>query len=160
MTAMKMRYEWVFVAAVGVVTVCLALVWRADEPAADAVLAVAATVGDVSAGTATGDNGMPAVVDADAASAAPATAPASTSVTSVPPLGSDLERAQTRDQRRAALPVFLAAADQGIAGVQAELEQAQARGAGAAEIAALTARLEQMQRVRGQVLARNDDIVN
>lgn len=158
MMAIKMRYEWVFVSAVGVVAVCLALVWRADESAAGAALAVSApaTVGAVSAA-----DGVPADPGAATASlTAPATAPAMASATSVPPIGSDTERAQTRDQRLAALPVFLAAANQGIATLQAELQQAQARGADAAEIAAMTARLEHMQQVRGQVLARNDDIVN
>lgn len=168
-TAMKMRYEWVFIGAVGVVAVCLALVWRADERAAGAGLSAwgpatvaAGPAGNAAPGAGPATAAMTAPVTAATTTAAPTTAAPTTAAPTmlVPPLGSDAERAQTRDQRLAALPVLLAAADQGIAALQAELEQAQARGSDAGAIAAMTARLDEMQRVRSLVLARNSDIVD
>lgn len=93
------------------------------------------------------------------ASAAPA-APVAAAVTTVQPITSEAVRAQTEAQRKAVMPAFLKAADEGAARLQADIDKAKASGAPAAEIAAKEAQLSKMNMLRQQVLARNSDIRN
>jgi len=84
--------------------------------------------------------------------------PASDGGLKIPAITSDAERAETLDARKNALPVFLKAADESIAATASELETARVRGAAAEDINALEEKLRTLQRVREQVLARNNDI--
>jgi|TARA_R110001599_G_scaffold157286_1_gene343401 hypothetical protein len=73
---------------------------------------------------------------------------------------SEQEREQTQEQRRAALPIFLKAADEGIALLQQEIAVAKAQGALAADILEKEERLLRMQDALELVLVRNTDIQN
>lgn len=153
---MKLRYEWLFIGAVGVVALCILIVWRApggERELADGMMSPTATAPMLAAPPAAAVG-----ADGDKARAEPAPAIELLPPLTVPPLDSDAERAVTREQRQAALPVFLAAADDSIATLAADIERARAGAADAGELAEMTARLETMQRVREQVLARNADI--
>lgn len=77
----------------------------------------------------------------------------------IPPIQSESERADTREARVSALPVFLQAAEQRIAEVRQSLETARQRGASVEEISALESSLQTLQQVREKVLARNSDIL-
>lgn len=79
-------------------------------------------------------------------------------IVAVPAFSNEAERERTRAQRQAVMPIFLKAADEGIRQVRRDLETAKYRGAPAAEITTLENRLNTMERVRGEVVARNSDI--
>lgn len=76
----------------------------------------------------------------------------------IPAFASTEQREATREQRQAALPAVLRAADVTLAQVRADIGKLKARGAPAAEIEAAEARLQRLTVVREQVLARNADI--
>ena len=100
----------------------------------------------------------PSQTPAVAATVQPATAPVAAPAVFAPPIASEEERIRTRDDRLAALPLFLKGADESIAMIRKQIEDAKAAGAPQAEIIALETRLQQMQAAKQQVLARNADI--
>ena len=107
-------------------------------------VASAATAGGVSAGTP--EEG--------------ATGGAGTEIVAVKPMADSAERERTAEQRRAALPAFIAAAEKDIGQQKARIDAAVAAGAPPAEVGAMQQRLALMESVRAQVLERNRDIVN
>lgn len=148
---MKIRLEWLFMGVVGIVAIAVLLAWRAPTGDVDLAEQFAPPASVVSPAV-PADARHAAAADAQAAAVPPAEG------LQVPMIATEAERAGTLDQRKAALPVFLAAAAESIATLQSDIERAKASGADAAEITEMEARLRTMQRVREQVLARNDDI--
>lgn len=73
---------------------------------------------------------------------------------------SEQEHEQTQELRRAALPVFLKAANEAIVHLQQEIAIAKVQGALATDILEKEERLLRMQDALELVLARNTDIQN
>lgn len=151
---MKIRLEWLFMGVVGIVAVAVLVAWQAPTGDFDMAgqFAPPASVESPVSPAATAEVRQSIVSDAQAAAVPPADG------LQVPMIATEAERTGTLDQRKAALPVFLAAAAESIATLQSDIERAKTNGTDAAEIAEMEARLRTMQRVREQVLARNDDI--
>jgi hypothetical protein len=134
----KILKRMLIVALLAGVSGGLVMVWGGDEGA------VASSYRPVLASSAT------AAVAPAVAAAKPAAA--------VPGFASPAEQLQTRELRRSALPQFLSIADSSIAKMQGDIAAARAHGAASSDIAAMESRLQDMQRMRQQVLARNSDI--
>lgn len=92
------------------------------------------------------------------ATKSPVDAPMPAVALRVPTTMSEVERDRTREQRKAALPVFLEAAENSIAQARSDLLAAEHQGAPASERQRLQATLDQLLKVRDAVLTRNRDI--
>ena len=155
---MKIRFEWLFMGVVGVVAVSVLFAWTTATKEVDLaeqfVPAAPVEMPSTSAGQTVAKTDAQQVAVADARAAAVPMADGM----QVPMITSETERAETLEQRKSALPRFLAVANENIAKVQSDIELAKANGTDALDVAAMEARLLTMQRVREQVLARNEDI--
>ena len=76
----------------------------------------------------------------------------------VTPITSEQEREQTLEKRKMALPQFLGATDVAIARIKTDLDTARRNSAPAEEIARQEKKLNDIEMIRRQLLARNADI--